>query len=249
MANKSTYIFPPPLPLLVKNLASHINTSNPLTHLHLSQEECNAVGNATHTQSLNPVRYEQRKGRLTASKFYRICTRADTTFKKKDENVKNLLNDIMGKKLYIQTFAMKHGIAMEPYAKRKVTEIFKETHKQVSSDEVGLFISPEYPYFGASSDLILNCKCCGKYIVEIKCPESIKTTTPSSQNLNYLVSDGSIIKLMERHGYYFQIQGQMGITKNNTSIFFVYTHHGYFMQRLDFDIELWDQMLIKFNYF
>ena len=68
-------------------------------------------------------------------------------------------------------------------------------HKQVSSDEVGLFISPEYPYLGASPDLILNCKFCGKYVVEIKCPESIKTTTPSSQNLNYLVSNGGITKL------------------------------------------------------
>ena len=87
-SNKSTYILPPPLPLLVKNLASHINTSNALTHLHLSQEECNAVENATHTQSLNPVWYEQRKGRLTASMLYGICTRADTTLKKKDENVK-----------------------------------------------------------------------------------------------------------------------------------------------------------------
>ena len=84
---------PPPLQLLGKNLASHINTSNTsnrLTHLHLSQEECNAVENASHTQSLNPVWYEQRKGRLTASKFYRIYTRADTTLKKKDENVKKL---------------------------------------------------------------------------------------------------------------------------------------------------------------
>ena len=114
-SNESTYILPPPLPLLVKNLASHINMSNLLTHLHLSQE-CNAVENATHTQSLNPVWYEQRKGRLTASKFYLICTRADTTFKKKDENVKNLVND-MGKKKYIQTFAMKLGIAMEPHVK------------------------------------------------------------------------------------------------------------------------------------
>ena len=98
-SNKSTYILPPPLPLLVKNLASHINTSNPLTHLHLSQEECNAVENATHTQSLNPVWCGQRKGRLPTSKLYRICTRADTTLKKKDENVKNLVNDIMGKKM------------------------------------------------------------------------------------------------------------------------------------------------------
>ena len=31
------------------------------THLYLSQEECNAVENATRTQSLNPVWYEQGK--------------------------------------------------------------------------------------------------------------------------------------------------------------------------------------------
>lgn len=248
-SNKTTCDLPPPLTLLVTNLASHINMSNVLTHLHLSQEECNAVENATHTQSLNPMWYEQRKGRLTASKFYRICTRADTTLKKKDQNVKNLVNEIMGKKNYVQTFAMKHGIAMEPHAKRKLIEVFKETHKQVVSEEVGLFISPEYPHLGASPDLILNCKCCGQYVVEIKCPESIKTTTPSSQNLNYLESDGSITKLKERHGYYFQIQGQMGITKINKAIFFVYTHHGYIIQKIDFDFELWKQMLIKFNYF
>ena len=29
----------------------------------------------------------------------------------------------------------------------------------------------------------------------------------------------------------------------------MFTHHGYFMQRIHFDIGLWDQMLIKFNYF
>ena len=61
-----------------------------------------------------------------------------------------------------QTFSMKHGIAMEPHAKRKLIEVFKERHKQVVSEEVGLFISPEYPHLGASPDLILNCKCCGQ---------------------------------------------------------------------------------------
>ena len=82
-SNKITYILPLPLPLLLKHLACHINTSNPLTHLHLSQEECNSVENAIHTQSLNPAWYEQKKGRLTTSMFYRICTRPDTTLKKK----------------------------------------------------------------------------------------------------------------------------------------------------------------------
>ena len=144
---------------------------------------------------------------------------------------------------------MKHGLAMEPHAKRKLVEVYKLSHKNVKCDEVGLCVSPDYPHLGASPDLLLSCSCCGKFVVEIKCPESIKMTSPSVHNISYLECDNDITKLKERHAYYFQVQGQMGITKINQAIFFVYTHHGYFMQKIDFDLELWEQMVIKFNYF
>ena len=58
-----------------------------------------------------------------------------------------------------------------------------------------------------------------------------------------------VTKLKERRDYFFQIQGQVGIAKIYQGIFFVYTHHGYFIQMIMFDDELWKQMLIKFNYF
>ena len=73
--------------------------------------------------------------------------------------------------------------------------------------------------------------------------------TPSEHNLDYLVSDNSITKLKERHSYYFQVQGQMGITEIKQAIFFIYTHHGYFIQFIEFDSDLWKQMIFKFNYF
>ena len=72
--------------------------------------------------------------------------------------------------------------------------------------------------------------------------------TPSEHNLDYLVSDNSITNLKERHSYYFQVQGQMGITVIKKTIFFI-THHGYFIQFIEFDSDLWKQMIFKLNYF
>ena len=46
-----------------------------------------------------------------------------------------------------------------------------------------------------------------------------KMNTPSEHNLDYLVSDNSITNLKERHSYYFQVQGQMGITVIKKTIF------------------------------
>ena len=115
----------------------------------------------------------------------------------------------------------------------------------MQSEEAGLFISPNYPHFGASPDLIVSCGCHGKFMVEIKCPDSIKMAEPSVHNLDYLMSVDSTTTLKERHSYYFQVQGQMGITETKQAIFFIYTHHGYFIQFINFDSELWEQMTKK----
>ena len=36
--------------------------------------------------------------------------------------------------------------------------------------KTGLHISANYPHLGASPDGIIDCKCCDKGLVEIKCP-------------------------------------------------------------------------------
>ena len=182
-------------------------------------------------------------------KFYRVCTRADN-IGQKNVNASNLVNVVMGYNKPVQTITMKHGLAMEPHANRKLVEVLKDQkHVKVCSGEAGLFVSPNYPHLGASPDLIISCGCHEKFVVEIKCPDSIKMNTPSEHNLDYLVSDNSITKLKERHSYYFQFQGQMGITEIKQAILFIYTHHGYFIQFIEFDSDLSKQMIFKFNYF
>ena len=48
--------------------------------------------------------------------------------------------------------------------------------------EAGLFIDPYRPFLGASPDGIVNCKCCGKGVIEIKCPLCVKDGLPEDDN-------------------------------------------------------------------
>lgn len=243
---KTEVPLPPSIPTI---LSTHDLNSDPLSKLVLTEAQCEAIEKATRDQSINPVWHEQRKGRITASKFYKVCTRTETAFKKSiDANC--LVKDIMGLTKKVSTIGMKHGLATEPHAKRKLVEIVKSLkHKQVVVQDTGLIINPKYPHLGASPDMIVSCSCHGKFVVEIKCPEKIKDTKPSVANLDYLTCDDKTVRLKQRHDYYFQIQGQMGITGVEQAIFFVFTHHGHYVEMIEFDSALWEQMLYKFNYF
>ena len=241
---------PPPLPQLIQN-----SPLPGINALHLSQEACEAIQVSTMDQSENPIWFEQRKGRLTASKFYRICTRTESLITKKGEDASCLVNEVMLRKQKVLTYSMKHGLAMEPRAKKKLMEEFKKTHTHVKSREVGLFVNPEHPHIGASPDYSLECRCHGVFVCEIKCPSSIKSTVPSAHNLEYLQVEPGIgevpdqVTLKQRHKYFFQVQGQMAITNIEKAIFFVYTKHGYHMEIINFDPELWGVILKKLNYF
>ena len=234
-------VLPLPLPALVQNISSGV----PINDIYniLTKYECISI-EKTKNQSVNPVWHEQRRGRLTASNFYKICTRTNTLQKKTDQNPQVLVSEIMGGGKQYMTYAMKHGIAMEPHAKQKLIEVLKQTHKQISSQDTGLFVSEEYSHLGASPDLIINCQCCGSFVVEIKCPISTRDTIPSVHNLPYLEVISEKTTLKENHPYYYQIQGQMALTKIKQGIFFVYSHHGYFMQEINFENELWNKMLM-----
>ena len=148
---------PPSLPSLLAKLPDLNTSSDHLIHLQLTQAQCDIIEAATRNQSTNLLWYEQRKGRITASKFYRLCIRADTTLAKKNVNASNLVNEVMGYNKPVQTIAMKHGLAMEPHAKRKLVEVLKDQkHVKVCSGEADLSVSPNYPHLGASPDLIIS---------------------------------------------------------------------------------------------
>ena len=108
-------------------------------------------------------------------------------------------------------------------------------HKIINTRECGTVVSKEYRYLSASPDLIIECQCCGVTLVEIKCPHSIRDEKPSSGNLKQLQETDNGISLKTNHAHYDQIQGQLGVTNNSQSWYFVFTNHGYYIEKIAFD--------------
>ena len=103
----------------------------------------------------------------------------------------------------------------------------------ISSQESGMIIDKELPYLSASPNMEGSSKCCGDFVVEIKCPYSICETTPTAKSVNYLdevnTPNASSLKLKHSHSYYTQIQGQLALTGKTFAWFFAYSHHGYWL--------------------
>ena len=96
------------------------------------------------------------------------------------------------------------------------------------------------------------CSCCEPRCLEIKCPYSINYTSPLNQDvkLPYLKEREGEYFMNRNHKYYTQVQVQMAVTKIKKSVFMIWTPHGHFLEEIDFDSELWDNLQSKFiNYY
>ena len=135
----------------------------------MSDADVVSIFKSTLNQSENPIWFEQRKGRLTASNFKRILTRYNSLERDPSQSCESLIRDLTLMKPKVTTYAVKHGLALEPHAKLKLQELFSH-HKNMQFVETGLYVMKDHPYIGASADGILKCDCCGTFLVEIKCP-------------------------------------------------------------------------------
>ena len=104
-----------------------------------------------------------------------------------------------------------------------------------------LFIDPEIPYLGASTDGTIA----EDGIVEIKCPFAAKNMTPEDAIENnvsqlrslYITKDDSHTK--RAHKYYYQIQGQLHVTRRSYCIFVVWTPRGMKTEVIHRDDQFW----------
>ena len=160
-----------------------------------------------------------------------------------------LVQTIMGEREPFQTPAMKHGLSLEPIAKRKYGEKMRKKHKGFKCKDSGLTIYDNEQFLAASVDLEITCDCCGDGICEIKCPASIKGSVPSEDNLKYVKNiDGSLV-LDESHTYYYQVQGQMGILSRSYCDLFIFTMHGHLQLRVNFNPDFWQELCTKLIWF
>lgn len=171
---------------------------------------------------------EERKWRLTASKFGEICHLTEA--RDLEKFCKTLLNPDP-----LNTAAIVHGRTYE----QKAIEILEE-RLQEKVEPSGLFVRPDLAFLGATPDGLIG----SNAIVECKCPYSGRQAKiVPGKFFPFLEKDGNNIKLKRGHPYFYQIMGQLGITKREKCFFCVYTHKDFFVQEVSFDQSFFSKMI------
>lgn len=128
----------------------------------------------------------------------------------------------------ISTNAMRHGRSFESVAIDKFSEQFR-----IIVEPSGLCIDIEKTYLAASPDGFIR----KDSIVEVKCPYSGRYMHihPKCKPFRFLELRDRNIALKKTSNYYYQIQGQLHITKRKQCYFLVYTFKQLHVEIIEYD--------------
>ena len=175
-----------------------------VSNLSITDEEILETERKTRGQNKNNLWYEKRKTLLTASNFGKAAkTKVEPSNKVKSILYSNFTTD-----------ALQYGIESEPKAVNLYVTEMRKNGIDVTVEEVGLLVSREKPFLGASIDRIVTFKDTEeKWGMEIKSPLSKAgmTVEEACKNKTFFLeklSDGTV-RLKRNHDYYLQIQGQL----------------------------------------
>ncbi|KAK3106582.1 hypothetical protein FSP39_023075, partial [Pinctada imbricata] len=135
-----------------------------------SEIYCTEINKLTVDQSESSEWYKYRHGRITSSIMHNACH-----YKGSDPDnyvVKQIMNTEQSS---LSTPAVLYGKEREPLARSIYEKMYMNEHKSSRVALSGLIINASYPHLGASPDGVVQCKCCGLGILEIKCPYKFKT--------------------------------------------------------------------------
>ena len=168
----SLVTFPKPLDILYQSDFLQLNYVELLEHcesvlVDITQEMANAVEQETTAQSQSKFWFKQRAGRVTASKMKAVC----------HTNLAHPSHSLIKTICYPQEFSFSSKqTAYGSKNEKKACELYYKTsvkdHDDFEFSESGLIINPKWPVIGASPDGVVSCTCCGKGVLEIKCPYS-----------------------------------------------------------------------------
>ena len=133
--------------------------------LKISSEEAVCVESCTRGQATTKVWFEQRAGRITASKFKGICST------KPSSPSPSLIKSVCYPHAHrFSSNATRWGIENESKAREAYEFAIAADHINLSVANCGLHINKKWPFPGASPDVLVFCDCCGIGVYEFKCP-------------------------------------------------------------------------------
>ena len=129
------------------------------------------------------------------------------------------------------------GCAHEKEARDAYHTMMTMKHDNFKLSDTGLFIDHTNPFLGASPDGMVECSCCHKGVVEIKCPNCYNQDLPDDNNAFYMINQKGTWFLKRDHMYYYQVQLQLHVCDVSYASFVVWTESTVAIERIEMDNE------------
>ena len=131
----------------------------------VTQNMAVSVEKASRDQYKSSVWFKYCAGRITASKMKAIC------YTNPANSAQSPIRQVGYPKAYAFTSKQTSwGCMHEKAAKDRYEKTMKGAHTNFNVTDSGFIINPEWLFIGTTSDGMVSCDCCGKGVLEIKCP-------------------------------------------------------------------------------
>ncbi|CAG9134964.1 unnamed protein product [Plutella xylostella] len=189
-----------------------------LKGLEVTTDEREKIQTNTLQQSDSQDWIEQRKKRLTASIFGKICKR------KNNISCAPLVKSIVTSKNLSNVPSIAYGKENEGQALQQLAH-----QEKIKISKCGLFVHKAHCFLAATPDGIYQDNEGKTGVVEVKCPLSAKDMNPDNAIIDKKITfwkhdiKNNQFRVDKNHNYYYQIQGQLEVTEKNICVFAVRT--------------------------
>lgn len=198
----------------------------------VTSEQAVNVERLTREQNKCKEWFHFRFGRITASNMKAVCNYNS------DCPAISTIQAVCGSKP-VKTKSTDYGLRHERIALNAYTEKMCLLHENFSLKKCGLFLNESFSHIGATPDGVVQCDCCGEGLVEVKCPFTAKEK--GLENVAYIKQG----RLIEKHKYQYQVQTQLTVTQKDYCDFVVWSPSEMFIQRIEPDKALEEEILKK----
>nr|XP_047129247.1 uncharacterized protein LOC124809277 isoform X2 [Hydra vulgaris] len=194
-----------------------------------TKEACQLVEEQTRSQATSRVWFRFRAGRITSSNMKKACI--TSPLKPSISTVKSICYPSL---LKFKTAATDWRCQHETCALDCYTNLIKDKHTGLKIYKSGLHIDHNNSYLGATPDSLVSCNCCGKRVLEIKCPFchrdiDIQGCVDKKSSLEKVYGK---LHLKKSHAHYYQVQTQMFMCKVKFCDYFVWTKESSHLERI-----------------
>lgn len=213
-----------------------------INRMSITEEQVDYLEKQTLKQASSIVWREVRLGRITTSVAY------DFLHTNQTKPAESLIKRVCMPSQSLSTVpAVKWGVTNEANALSEFNNAYCSIHDHVKMAQAGLRLSINDPFLGASPDATIECECCGKGVVEVKCPYKYRDIDQSEIYMDtYCCLEKNNI-LKHSHKYYAQVQLQMYIFKVDFAQFVLWTPTFCIITQVTRDEDFIKQMIQKLS--